>query len=267
MADVYGFNEAKSKIKVVDKATQDATDLAQNNRVTALETKWANAVLDSATPDGATGNEIATAGWVKANAGGTVPTEYYGDVVENDNLSGTITLSGSVSISTGKAVNNTFYITKMNINQSADSLYYDKGNATLKRAITSSPSYGNSGSLKTTRYNQTAFTADDGDFHSIMISALEGFLVGKTISYNTTVYLRISTNIVVGVNLNYSSGLTISGIKNISYYNTDVTLRLAAGTHNVSWVYLSSWSPDTQYPIPTTTPKSIPSTYKKIIDL
>ena len=61
MADVYGFNEAKSKIAVVDKATQDATDASQNSRMTALETK--NTEQD---------NRLTAVEEALENAGGTV---------------------------------------------------------------------------------------------------------------------------------------------------------------------------------------------------
>lgn len=40
MADnVYGFDDSKSKVQVVDKATQDATDASQDGRLTAIEAK------------------------------------------------------------------------------------------------------------------------------------------------------------------------------------------------------------------------------------
>ena len=40
MADnVYGFTDSKSRVQVVDKATQDATDNGQNSRISALETQ------------------------------------------------------------------------------------------------------------------------------------------------------------------------------------------------------------------------------------
>ena len=36
---IYGFNESKSKVEVVDKATQDATDASQDERLSAVESK------------------------------------------------------------------------------------------------------------------------------------------------------------------------------------------------------------------------------------
>ena len=246
----------------VDKTTQEQKDAEQDNKVTALETKWANAILDSATPNGATGNEIATASFVRANTGGKIPTEAYGDILGDEFINGKIVLDSAVNASTS-STSLTWDIATLAFSTTTDKLYYDIGNNVLKRATYIKLNKTESGTITTSRrYSPSPSSTEFETFKT----AINNWLLGKvTLSY-TAVRLMIDSEYIFECGWNNSTGVITSGSSAFIWVcpiGSLTRVSLSAGEHSVTWMNRSS-STDS---LPNATTTSIPSTYKQVADL
>lgn len=243
MADVYGFNEAKSKIAVVDKATQDAKDASQDTSITGLDER------------------ITAVEETIGNMDRTIPVEYYGEVVENANDVGTITLPKAFTRS-GSSASTTWYIQKTSTGVNADGLYYDGDNGILKRCVTQGVSYGYSGSLRTT-YNAVAYASS---YQWLMDILMEFMNSEELYTCNKTPSLKVG-NIIISCPW-YEGGNPITSMGDyLSVYGTSSSISLAAGTHEVRFAWNDTDYGWHRYATSTPMDASPPSTYKQVADL
>lgn len=238
MADVYGFNEAKSKIAVVDKATQDEKDSSQDSRMTALETK--NTEQD---------NRLTA---LEEASGGALDVEDYGEIATDTSV--TITFPTSVSVYPSSSISNTSLKTWeiYSKNQSvATGLYYDTSENKLKECNIHSIDTTKSTTIYTSYYREDLSTAEWLNPFS--------FLVGMSITSTTNKWVLFSINsCVVRVNVTFS-GNTVSSVDSVTVYASSNTTKSFSGSYTAQYVR------DT-YPL-NTNMGSLPSTYTKIIDL
>ena len=270
MADVYGFNEAKSKIAVVDKATQDAKDSAQDNEVitsVGMSVDSNTSVLSLNLGKAGGGN---VAGSVQLPSAG-IEIEEYGEIAAVLTTSVSVTVSESVAISCNKR--SFSWLTGLTPTPSplADGLYYEPDTNKLKRCKTIGNAYNSTGT-STSTYGNIAL-----DDSTSFLSDLETALVGKTVmkyangtlsdasgqnlelgfkysSHFILVHVNAQNNVITGVNY-YGGCRSSSGNVSISSGTKTFTPIIYQGTLSV--VLLDA--------LPSSA--SIPSDYKKIIDL
>ena len=235
MADVYGFNEAKSKVQVVDKATQDATDSSQNSRLSAVESK--NTEQD---------NRLTA---LEENAGGAVDVEKYGTVPDTEHVSFPVTFASSTTITKTYSSSLTTKSLALSEKTSSDALYYDTNSNTLKRCKEVGYNNGQGTTSMATNYwveirNTTVENA--------VLSALSG------LKFNSN-----EVTLIMGTKCVMTFKLTLSNYAVTSLYmyqckmpSTSVTL---SGTVTATIAYGTA--------IPIKSISSMPSTYKQVMAL
>ena len=268
MTDVYGFNEAKSKIAVVDKATQDAKDSSQDSNI-------ANKALSNV---GLTLNEknlmfsVEQADGTSKNAsvelpvgGGEIETEYiYSNALDEANFSGkTITIASTVAVSTSRSYSGSWGQISVSNTGGANALYYDKTNNVLKRSITlSMGSISTSGAMSTSR---TSSSNVSGTALTVLTNAFSWLIGLKLSDSDCVVFFKIGSSILeINVEVNDKNDTTITAISSMSVWSTSTSTTFNAGTHTVYWM-----RHDEGYGAVPILPDSgsMPSTYTNIADL
>lgn len=269
MADVYGFNEAKSKVQVVDKATQDATDASQNTAIANKAISSVGASVDDSNNLTITVKQAdgtSKSGSVALPAGGEIPVEQYGTKAVTGNLiSRTVTFGSSISFSCTSMLSSADYHRKSsgaNDTIETDGLYLDTDTNTLKRCIKTEMAHDYSSTVSG-RYS--ASTVDSGTTLTVIQNAFS-FLKGLYLidSNNPFVYYIIGSSCIFQLICTLDSSQKITAIDRVWC----IKIGSSSGTVTLNGNYTATLSLEdgTSGRIGENL-GSMPSTYRQILDL
>ena len=260
MTEVYGFDDSKSKVQIVDEESQSTKDAEQDASITGKGISDIVATVDgdnlAVTVKQADGT--SKSGSVTLPAGGEIEVEEYG-VPE---VSTTLTFSTSVTIGTTvSGGSGNLYVLKLTAGDSNTALYYDKVNNCLKKCMVTEFTTGYSGTYQLTKYTTNVGTTNE----AYLREALDPYVLGMRVSpmSSTAKYLRllIGSYVIVTLTLTLTdmviTDYTISAVWATS---ASTSKTIPAGSQTVSVIYDST---SCSYP----NPSQIVSTYTKIIDL
>lgn len=266
MADVYGFNEAKSKIAVVDKATQDAKDASQDTSITGLDERVT--ALEGYVPKDGTSGQVWTSDGAGAGVwadapGGNVPVEIYGDGEVSNSVE--ITFDESITVPVTTSTSRTWYVMGGNSSSvNTGGLYYDVDNNALVRCKWRTNNITHSGTMSTSKSFYS--TTTNIEIRDKLYPYIKRALVGKSINhYKTDIcefYLRIGSSVLY-VTLIEDDDWKITDVDLGGPYSNSTSVTFS-GT--VTATIVSTGSTFNQYLLDSESTE-VPSNYTKIVAL
>ena len=261
MTEVYGFDDSKSKVQIVDKESQSTKDAEQDASITGKGISDIVATLDgdnlAVTVKQADGT--SKSGSVTLPKGGEIEVEDLGVPP----VSATVTFPSSVTLTQNGSSSTTFYIMKLtSTGESETALYYDGFDNCLKKCSVDNFTLGYSGTLKPTYYMGSIAGTDT---ETKLKAGLDSFLLGMKTSLKsngttstTLLYVKVGNYVVLQTTLTLTDDVVTAYTVNSAYITS--TSRTLSGSQTVSVAYYNS----SVYRYPAS---AIPSTYHKIADL
>ena len=264
----YGFDESKSKVEVVDKATQDAKDASQDTSIANKAVSSVGVAVDDSnnlTVTVAQADGTSKSGSVALPAGGEIEVEEL--VSKMESMTRTVTFDSAFTIALSSSNSASFNTYKIDEVVDTHGLYYDSNNNIFKECITKHQTAVASGTVSTSKYNNSLAT-DMASSHVIYkaFSFLIG-MSGTSTSYSFDQWYACFryNNIVLQVKVKLS-GSEITGIDGVTVCSSSSSVSIPAGTYEMQWVRRTA--NEGMYTIPNDSSAPIvPSTYTKIADL